>query len=344
MSASLAKAAATTLAVTLVALACAGQSRAATGPCATGSTTKITHVVLIVGENHSYNQMIGSSSMPYLSALAGQCAAASNYHNTDHPSAPNYIELTSGQVQGAAYSTDCNYPGCPQTQGNVFKELESAGKSWRSYAESSPGDCQVYDTALYAQRHVPAAYYTDVHSTTCPKDVVPMTTNSAGGPTVQAGSFYNAVEAGTLPALSFVTPNLCDDAHSVVPGYSYCSSNELKNFDNWLKAWVPFIIAGPNYRAGNTLILILTDEGSGKDHTNPEACWDATHASTGTYPSCWAPLVLVAPRAPRLTSTVRFNHYNLLNAICQLLGVPTFPGTAKYGTPAPGNLLTTFGL
>jgi acid phosphatase len=318
----------------------------ASTPCHTGITpVTINHVVVVMEENESESSVIGSSSAPYLNSVASTCGLAANYHNASHPSLPNYVDLTSGSVQGSAASKDCNYSGCPQSQNNIFAELDAKGLSWKAYAESATSDCQTSNTTLYAQRHVPAVYYTDIHSTSCKTQAVPMTSSPAGGPAVTSGNFYNDVHNGTLPALSFVSPNLCDDGHSYISTYSYCSSNRVKNLDNWLKAWVPFILNGPNYASGNTEVFIVFDEGGGADKTNGEHCWDQAHSSTSSYQSCWTTAVLVGPNTPQLKSSTWFNHFNTLDTITGILGVSTLTESSSTGgIPTPNSLRSTFHL
>ena len=53
-------------------------------------------------ENHSYDQIIGSSDAPYINQLAGQHGIATNFFAESHPSLPNYIAMTSGSTQGIA--------------------------------------------------------------------------------------------------------------------------------------------------------------------------------------------------------------------------------------------------
>jgi hypothetical protein len=36
-------------------------------------------------ENHSYDDVIGSSDTPSINALAAECGLAVNYHNVTHP-------------------------------------------------------------------------------------------------------------------------------------------------------------------------------------------------------------------------------------------------------------------
>ncbi len=309
----------------------------------------IKHVIVIMEENESANAVIGSAKAPYLNGLANSCGLAANYHNTDHPSTPNYVELTSGTARGKAYSVDCAYWGCPQSQENIFDELTTAGETWKGYAESMPVNCDAGNTKLYAARHNPPQFYSDLHvkgSTSCSVRDVPLVSASSttGGPTVTTGNFTSDVNNNTLPNLTWIAPNLCDDGHSVSLGPSYCTTNRIKNLDTWLAAWVPFILNSPEYASGNTELMILFDEGTGADKTMPEACWDQTHGDASLYPSCSAAAVFVGPNTPALASSTWFNHYDTLNAIASILGVPPFAGDATTGFPTGDDLRATFGL
>src|ERR1700751_4286754 len=78
-------------------ISAAPSAMAATGPCGTlTSPPTYTHVIWILMENHSYGDIIGNTSQaPYINSLAGGCGLATNYHNTTHPSLPNYLAATS---------------------------------------------------------------------------------------------------------------------------------------------------------------------------------------------------------------------------------------------------------
>src|SRR5437868_4070310 len=71
---------------------------AAPDPCGLQRTTPATytHVVVLMEENLSYANAIGSTKAPYLNQLAAQCALATNFHNETHGSQPNYMAATSG--------------------------------------------------------------------------------------------------------------------------------------------------------------------------------------------------------------------------------------------------------
>src|SRR5437867_7380433 len=86
------------------------------------------HVFLVVEENHSYSEVIGNSAMPYLNSLASQYGLATQYFANGHPSMPNYLMLTTGQME----SFDDNFSGTISDD-NIVRELVNAGKSWKAY-------------------------------------------------------------------------------------------------------------------------------------------------------------------------------------------------------------------
>jgi hypothetical protein len=57
------------------------------------------HIVIVIEENHSYQQIIVSKDAPYMNMLARQGASFTNSHGETHPSQPNYIVLFSGDDQ-----------------------------------------------------------------------------------------------------------------------------------------------------------------------------------------------------------------------------------------------------
>ena len=93
------------------------------------------HVAVVVEENTNYSS-VTSSSMPYLSGLMSQYGLATQYYANTHPSIGNYFMLTTGQV---LTNDDAQTPSSfPVSVDNVVRELVSAGKTWKAYAESLP--------------------------------------------------------------------------------------------------------------------------------------------------------------------------------------------------------------
>ncbi|MGH9139891.1 MAG: DNRLRE domain-containing protein, partial [Vicinamibacterales bacterium] len=65
-------------------------------PIATSPVPDFSHAVIIVFENHEFDEIIGNPTAPYFNALAAQYALGTNYDGVRHPSLPNYMALTGG--------------------------------------------------------------------------------------------------------------------------------------------------------------------------------------------------------------------------------------------------------
>jgi phosphatidylinositol-3-phosphatase len=109
------------------------------------------HVVWIVMENHSFDDIIGSSDAPYINQLADQHGLAASIYAEAHPSLPNYIATTSGSTQGVADDDDPS--SHPLDVPSLFSLLPGGGS--RSLLESMPGKCSRSDAGDYAVRHNP---------------------------------------------------------------------------------------------------------------------------------------------------------------------------------------------
>jgi phospholipase C len=209
----------------------AGSPTRAGHPCSGApAPSRYAHVILIVMENHGFDQVAGHS--PFLNALARRCGLATGYHAVSHPSLPNYLALASGSTQGLAGSDCSPGGGCRGGGPSIFGQTR-----WRAYAESMPGHCARSNSGDYAPRHNPAVYFTRV-AAACIADDVPLT------------ELPRDLRSGRLAAYTFIAPNLCNDEHDcgVVRG------------DAWLARWVPRITSSPAYRSGQTALFITYDE------------------------------------------------------------------------------------
>ena len=262
------------------------------------------HVIWIWFENHSYGKIVGSPSAPYLNnTVATNCALATNFHNTSHPSLPNYLGATSGRTDGV--TRDCNPNTCSSTSTSIFHQLEQAGKTWKGYAESMPRNCAHFDTPPYAARHNPPVYYIDIKST-CPVNDVPMGTTSGG-------AFAQDLNRDTLPSFAFVTPNLCSDMHS-------CS---VSTGDTWLKGWLTKIVNSPAYNSGTTAVFVSWDEGGGGTHGEDCA------SPSNTDQSCHIATYVLGPAVrPGAQVSTRFTQYSMLRTTESMLGLTTYLGNA----------------
>jgi phospholipase C len=257
-----------------LAVAASGSNRAqsATAPCGTKAVTVYTHVVVIVMENHGYDAIIGRPAAPYINSLAKQCGLATDYFAITHPSLPNYLAMTAGTTAGV---TDDKLPSAhPLSNLSIFSQ---EGSSWRSYEESMPSNCYLKNSSdgLYVAHHNPAAYYTNIR-TACQSQDVPLPS------TPSFSSAYTTVE-----------PNMC---HTM-------SSCSVTAGDGWLKAFVPKVLASPEYKNGNLVLFLTWDEGGGRTGSNR------------------VPLIVVGPTVPAgLPVSTNLTHYGLLLTVEQLLG------------------------
>lgn len=266
-------------------------SPTATSPAA---SSKYSKVLIIAEENHSYTQIIGDPSVPYITSLAatyGTATAMEAGYPTGCPSLAAYILLTSGSTHGICDDRDPS--AHPLSGPSIFSQVVAAGKQWRNYAEDAPGNCTTVnaDSDRFLVRHTPAPYYTD-QAAHCADWDVPLGTTSSG-------ALYTDVTAGTLPAYSFVTPDACDDMH----GAPACTNGGgTAPGDAWLRAWLPVILAGPDYRAGHLVVIVTWDEGdSSSNHI---------------------PALVISPTTHGVRSGDAFTHCSTLRTAEDILGLP----------------------
>jgi hypothetical protein len=199
---------------------------------AAAAATDVTKLLVIVEENHSLAQM--QAGMPYLYGLGKQYAYATNYTAVTHPSEPNYLAILAGDTLG---DTRDHNPAYQVSGASSFGAAVRAGRTAKLYAETMPTNCQQTDTsgsANYAVKHNPWASFRD-ERTACRSFDVPL-----GSPS--SGNLHNDTAAGRLPTIGMVVPNQCNDAHN-------CS---LATADNWLKGWLPQLMAGPTTPAAGS--------------------------------------------------------------------------------------------
>jgi phosphatidylinositol-3-phosphatase len=286
-------------AVAILAMGCGSQGTSPStstvvepsSPCgiARPETASYSHIIWVWMENHSYNQVIGSSSAPYMNSLAAKCGLATNYHNISHPSLPNYIAATSG-LGGRTlerFQGDCDpSPSCSVKGTSIFAQ----SPSWRAYEESMQKPCDAQNSGSYAVRHNPPTYFSP--SAGCEQRDLPFTRLAPD------------LAKNSLPAFSFITPNLCHDTHDC----------PISAGDDWLASEVPKIVSSSAYRAGHTVLFITYDEGEGGS-TN--SC-----ATNQSDVGCHVATVIVSPSTPAgHRSGQLFNHYSLLRTSEDLLGL-----------------------
>jgi len=92
------------------------------------------HVILVVMENHSYDQV---RTLPYISTLIQSSTSFSQAYAVAHPSHPNYLALRAASTLGIS-NDNCPPAGSPYTAANLGQACQGAGRTWKSYCENLP--------------------------------------------------------------------------------------------------------------------------------------------------------------------------------------------------------------
>ena len=197
-------------------------------------------VLVVVEENHTQGSAL--AGMPYLASIASAYARTTSYRAVSHPSLPNYLALAGGSTFGVH---DDRGPASHHLSGpSAFDRALAGGRTAKAYLESMPAPCSPTATSRYAVKHNPWAYFSDAGPrASCRRLDLP-----AG--TTTAGALRSDIDAGRLPTLGLLVPDICHDGHS-------CS---LGTADTWLKHWLQLIRAGADYRAGRLAVLVTFDE------------------------------------------------------------------------------------
>jgi hypothetical protein len=248
--------------------------------------TPIQHVFTIVLENAGLSEAL--SQGPYLSTLYNTYAGASNYYAVCHPSAPNYLAMTSGERLQCGSDNVNSYP-----ISNIAELVSSAGESWNAYMESMPSPCYKEFSppgghGLYKPGHNPFIYYSDLASggsnSACDTHDLPLTSFDP---------------ADTPANYTFLTPNMLNDGHNTSVAYA----------SSWLAGYLPTLLAEP--WASSTVFFIVYDEGENSDTSGYDGL-DGGH----TYLTAVSPYTLGAGLYKADASP-----YSLLTTVEWLLGL-----------------------
>jgi acid phosphatase len=264
------------------------------------STPQLGHVVVVAMENHSYGDVVGSSSMPYLNSLINQNGLAQGFFANVHGSFPDYALVTAGELvttNGAGPP-----PGVVVDIDSIERELIAAGKSWKVYAESIPSVGYTGgDQYPYLKFHNPFAYFSDNQNGSAQADNI-----------VPFSQFAGDVSASSLPNFSFVVPNAVNDARDCPGGGSCPDSLKLSTADQWLQNNIAPLLSSSQFQQDG-LLVIWWDEGNASDTSNGGGRIAVT---------------LVGPTIkPGFRSSTFYRHENLLRTLCEGLGIG-FPGAA----------------
>jgi hypothetical protein len=208
------------------------------------------HVVVVIEENQSYNEIIGNSSAPYINSLASQGAVFTNSFAITHPSQPNYLALFSGSTQG---NTDDNPVG-PFPGPDLASSLAAVGRTFGGYSEDLPSTGSLVITSgNYARKHNPWSDFSDVPAS----ENMPFTSF----PTNYA----------SLPTVSIVVPNIINDMHdgTIAQGDSWLQTN-IGAYATWAKTH-------------NSLLIVTWDEDDSSQNNQIPTIFYGQQVKPGAY-------------------------------------------------------------
>lgn len=207
------------------------------------------HIVILVLEDHSFNQIIGSSYAPYINSLTtdSNTALFTQSFAITHPSQPNYLHLFSGCSQGV---TNNLVPAHPVFADNLGRQLLDSGKTFYSYHEDLPyPGFDGISNGYYSRNHNPAANFMGIGQYLFPDSLVqPLT--------VFPSSNYNL-----LPTVCFVIPN---DSNSMDEGND---PDKILVADTWVQNNLGGYIQW--CKTNNSLFILTFDENDSANNTIP---------------------------------------------------------------------------
>jgi hypothetical protein len=215
------------------------------------------HVVVLIMENHGYEDIIGNAAAPYINSLAQENALLTASYGLIHPSQPNYIMLYSGSNQGV---TNNNVPaGIPWSTPNLGASLLQAGLTFKAYSDGLPSvGFTGTSSGAYQKKHAP---WTNFQGTG--NNQVPSTKHRpfTDFPT----NFSN------LPTVSFVVPDQNHDMHdgTVADGDAWVENN-LGAYVTWSKTH-------------NSLFILTFDEDDGDNLNHVVTLFAGEMVEPGNY-------------------------------------------------------------
>ena len=133
-------------------------------------------------------------------ALVAGCGLATNAHNETHPSLPNYIAATSGLPPGAL--------------GRWKQRLQRHGRLPHARAEPLRAGALVGRLRRVDAEAVRALLHGPLRRQPQPRRLLPRRWPTARSTTCPYGRLQADLDADTLPAFVFITPNMCHSMHN----------------------------------------------------------------------------------------------------------------------------------
>jgi len=237
-------------------------------------------------ENQGLSDVIGSTSAPYMNTLATTYGLSTQYTAIEHPSEPNYVALFGGDTFGIAGDGNCCWK---VNQPNLVDRLESAGLTWKAFAEDASGSGTCGFNPPRRSDHFPFIDYSDMNT---PARCANMLTTASSADS----ELLTALNSQTPPNFAWLTPNDCNNMHN-------CS---VATGDAYLAGLVPKILTSAMFTAQKAALFVVFDEGNG---SSPSDYVYAVWAGSSVRKA--------------YTSSTQYSHYSFLKTIESLWNLPS---------------------
>lgn len=152
------------------------------------SVPSYSHIVVVVEENHSYQEIAGNTAQaPFINSLIAGGASLSNFTALTHPSQPNYFALYAGSTFGTADDNPHSEP-----DPTLYTVLQAAGGSFTGFVDEGGGGSDF--------NHDPWTSFPEGRS---------VQTDFTSFP-----GLFPTGDYSSLPTVSFVIPSTTNDMHS----------------------------------------------------------------------------------------------------------------------------------
>jgi phospholipase C len=274
------------------------------GPSVDGAAKlpAIRTVWVILFENHNWSQIFGNATAPYMNSLVTTGAYAREYYNPplNHPSLPNYLWIEAGDNLGILDDNEPPFHSSSTTD-HLVDYLEKANISWKAYEESIDGaTCPIGETALYAPKHDPFVYFSDINGNLNP------TAARCLAHVRPYGELASDIASGSVARYNFITPNLCHDMHDCAVAAG----------DAWLSTNLPVIMGSSQYKNDGAVFVT----------------WDEADDGDGPIG-----MIVMSPKAKAgYSNSIHYDHSSLLKTLQEIFGVA--PLLRHAGDPSTNDL------
>ncbi len=230
----------------------------------------------------------GSTPMPFLDSLAAANGKAVSYYGNTQPSIGNFFMLATGDTVTNDDNDTTTY-----SNDNIVRELVSAGKTWKVYAENLPYTGYLGpDNGLYVRHHNVFTLLSDVRGSAAQQANI-----------VSLAHLQTDVAANALPNFGMIIPNRC-----------HVSQNgcNLDTVDAFLRTTLTPLLTNAQFQQNGMLIILF-------DRSN-------TSAVNGGGRTAW---VVVSSKAKAgYASTTLFQHQSTLRLVLEGLQVAGSGGSS----------------